>query len=253
MAGLVAVPILVTLLSLTGSPTPVWTHLKATVLSEYVANSILLMGLTGTFAIILGVSTGWLIGACSFWGQRTLSWLLMLPLSAPAYIVAYVYTDLLEVSGPVQSALRSWFGLGIRELQLPSIRTLPGAALLLSLVLYPYIYLLARNSFAGRSGAQFDAARVLGHGPYSAFFRIALPAARPAIIAGLALVLMETLADFGMVSYFSVPTFSTGIYRTVAWFRRQWCSAQARVAHAVICHRTHRSRRKQPPQRGRPQ
>jgi len=178
MAGLVAVPILVTLLSITGSPTPVWSHLKATVLSEYVANSILLMGLTGTFALILGVSTGWLIGACTFRGQRTLSWLLMLPLSAPAYIVAYVYTDLLEVSGPVQSALRSWFALGIGELQLPSIRTLPGAALLLSLV------------------------------------RIALPAARPAIIGGLALVLMETLADFGVVSYFSVPTFSTGIYRT---------------------------------------
>ena len=214
MAGLVAVPILVTLLSITGSPTPVWSHLKATVLSDYVLNSLLLMGLTGTFSLILGVSTGWLIGACSFRGQRTLSWLLMLPLSAPAYIVAYVYTDLLEVSGPVQSALRSWFALGIGELQLPSIRTLPGAALLLSLVLYPYIYLLARNSFAGRSGAQFDAARVLGHGPYSAFFRIALPAARPAIIGGLALVLMETLADFGVVSYFSVPTFSTGIYRT---------------------------------------
>ena len=214
MAGLVAVPIVVTLLSITGSPTPVWSHLKATVLSEYVANSLILMGLTATFSLILGVSTGWLIGACSFKGQRTLSWLLMLPLSAPAYIVAYVYTDLLEVSGPVQSALRSWLSLGIGELQLPSIRTLPGAAVLLSLVLYPYIYLLARNSFAGRSGTQFDAARLLGHGPYSAFFRIALPAARPAIIGGLALVLMETLADFGVVSYFSVPTFSTGIYRT---------------------------------------
>lgn len=214
MAGLVAVPILVTLLSITSSPSPVWNHLKATVLSDYVANSIFLMGLTASFSLILGVSTGWLIGACSFRGHRALSWLLMLPLSAPAYIVAYVYTDLLEVSGPVQSTLRSWLSLGIGELQLPSIRTLPGAALLLSLVLYPYIYLLARNSFAGRSGTQFDAARVLGHGPYSAFFRIALPAARPAIIGGLALVLMETLADFGVVSYFSVPTFSTGIYRS---------------------------------------
>jgi iron(III) transport system permease protein len=214
IAGLVCVPILVTLFSITTAPSPIWEHLKATVLTEYVVNSIVLMGLTGTCSLVLGVSTGWLIGACTFRGQRTLAWLLMLPLAAPAYIVAYVYTDLLEVSGPIQTTIRLWLSLQIDELQLPSIRSMPGAALLLSLVLYPYIYLLSRNSFAGRSGAQFDAARVLGHGPYSAFFRIALPAARPAIIGGLALVLMETLADFGVVSYFSVPTFSTGIYRT---------------------------------------
>ena len=138
----------------------------------------------------------------------------MLPLAAPAYVVAYVYTDLLEVSGPVQTALRGWLSLAPGELPLPPVRTLPGAALLLALVLYPYVYLLTRNSFAGRSGVQFDAARVLGHGPYSAFFRVALPAARPAIAGGLALVLMETLADFGVVDYFSVQTFSTGIYRT---------------------------------------
>ena len=125
-----------------------------------------------------------------------------------------VYTDLLEVSGPVQTTLRLWFSLGINDLQFPPIRNLTGAAVLLSLVLYPYIYLLCRNSFAGRSGVQFDAARVLGHGPVSAFFRVALPAARPAIFGGLALVLMETLADFGVVSYFSVSTFSTGIFRT---------------------------------------
>ena len=214
VAALVSLPIVVTLLSLAQPAGPIWEHLRETVLNEYLLNTLALMMLTGGLSLLLGVSTGWLIGACQFRGRATLSWLLMLPLASPAYIVAYVYTDLLEVSGPVQTTLRSWLSLEITDLKFPSIRNLTGAAALLSLVLYPYIYLLCRNSFAGRSGVQFDAARVLGHGPISAFFRVALPAARPAIIGGLALVLMETLADFGVVSYFSVPTFSTGIFRT---------------------------------------
>ena len=214
VAALVSLPIVVTLLSLAQPAGPIWEHLRETVLNEYLLNTLALMLMTGGLSLLLGVSTGWLIGACQFRGRTALSWLLMLPLASPAYIVAYVYTDLLEVSGPVQTALRSWLSLGINDLQFPPIRNLTGAAVLLSLVLYPYIYLLCRNSFAGRSGVQFDAARVLGHGPFSAFFRVALPAARPAIVGGLALVLMETLADFGVVSYFSVPTFSTGIFRT---------------------------------------
>ena len=214
VAALVSLPIVVTLLSLAQPAGPIWEHLRETVLNEYLLNTLTLMMLTGGLSLLLGVSTGWLIGACHFRGRATLSWLLMLPLASPAYIVAYVYTDLLEVSGPIQTTLRSWLSLGINDLQFPPIRNLTGAAVLLSLVLYPYIYLLCRNSFAGRSGVQFDAARVLGHGPFSAFFRVALPAARPAIVGGLALVLMETLADFGVVSYFSVPTFSTGIFRT---------------------------------------
>ena len=214
IAALVSLPLVVTLLSLAQPAGPIWEHLRDTVLNEYLLNTLALMMLTGALSLLLGVSTGWLIGACQFRGRATLSWLLMLPLASPAYIVAYVYTDLLEVSGPVQTTLRSWLSLGINDLQFPPIRNLTGAAVLLSLVLYPYIYLLCRNSFAGRSGVQFDAARVLGRSPFSAFFRVALPAARPAIVGGLALVLMETLADFGVVSYFSVPTFSTGIFRT---------------------------------------
>ena len=214
VAALVSLPIIVTLLSLAQPAGPIWDHLRETVLNEYLLNTLVLMMLTGGLSLLFGVSTGWLIGACQFRGRATLSWLLMLPLASPAYIIAYVYTDLLEVSGPVQTTLRSWLSLGINDLQFPPIHNLTGAAVLLSLVLYPYIYLLCRNSFAGRSGVQFDAARVLGHGPFSAFFRVALPAARPAIVGGLALVLMETLADFGVVSYFSVPTFSTGIFRT---------------------------------------
>ena len=169
MAIAISIPVVSTLLAVAEPPGPIWEHLQETVLHEYVLNSLALMALTGAVSLVLGVGTGWLIGACAFKGRETLSWLLMLPLAAPAYIVAYVYTDLLEVSGPVLTALRSLLSLDVGELPLPSIRTLPGAAILLSLVLYPYIYLLSRNSFAGRSGAQFDAARVLGHGPYSAF------------------------------------------------------------------------------------
>ena len=164
MAVATAIPVVATLLAVAEPQGPIWEHLQETVLPEYVLNSLALMTLTGAISLVLGVSTGWLIGACAFKGRETLSWLLMLPLAAPAYIVAYVYTDLLEVSGPVLTALRSLLSLDVGELPLPSIRTLPGAAILLSLVLYPYIYLLSRNSFAGRSGAQFDAARVLGHG-----------------------------------------------------------------------------------------
>ena len=214
MALVLAVPLVAVLLALAAPAGPGWHHLKSTVLVGYVGNSLALMLMTGALALIVGVSTAWLTGACDFPGRDTLSWLLMLPLAAPAYVVAYVYTDLLEVSGPVQTALRSWLSLQPGDLPVPPVRTLPGAALLLSLVLYPYVYLLARTSFAGRSGVQFEAARVLGYGPYRAFFRVALPAARPAIAGGLALVLMETLADFGVVDYFSVPTLSTGIYRT---------------------------------------
>lgn len=232
VAAVVSLPIIVTLFSLAEPAGPIWEHLKTTVLSEYVVNSVALMALTGGLSLVFGVSTGWLIGACHFRGRATLSWLLMLPLASPAYIVAYTYTDLLEVSGPIQTALRSWLDLEITDLQLPSIRNLTGAAVLLSLVLYPYIYLLCRNSFAGRSGAQFDAARVLGHGSYSAFFRVALPAARPAIMGGLALVLMETLADFGVVSYFSVPTFSTGIFRT--WLGLGDSQAALRLASLML-------------------
>ncbi|MEM9532795.1 MAG: iron ABC transporter permease [Pseudomonadota bacterium] len=214
VSAAVAVPLVVVLAALVSPPGPAWAHLKETVLAGYLLNSLNLMVLTGLFAAVFGVTSGWLVGACEFPGRRPLSWLLMLPLAAPAYVVAYAYTDLLEVSGPLQTALRAALALTPEQLQLPPIRTLPGAALLLSLVLYPYVYLLSRNSFASRSGVHFQAARVLGASPAKAFFRVSLPAARPAIAGGVALVLMETLADFGVVEYFSVPTLSTGLYRT---------------------------------------
>ena len=209
-----------------------WRHLSETVLADYVINSLMLIVLVGIIAGTLGISTAWLIAACRFPGRRWFSWLLVLPLAAPAYVVAYAYTDLLDVSGPLQSSLRSLLGLRIDEFAVTGVRSLGGAAIMLSLVLYPYVYLLCRSSFASSTRTHFDAARVLGLSPTQAFIRVALPAARPAIAGGIALVLMETLADFGVVQHFSVPTFSTGIYRT--WIGLGEKAAAMRLAFVML-------------------
>ena len=214
IAGLIAAPIAAVAVVALMPADSAWQHLSETVLPDYVANTVLLMLLTGALAGLLGVATAWLVATCRFPGRRWLGWMLVLPLAAPAYVVAYAYTDLLDVSGPVQSALRALLGLSIDEFAFGNVRSLPGAAIMLSLVLYPYVYLLCRTSFMTAASTHFQAARTLGRSPFAAFAGVALPAARPAIVGGVALVVMETLADFGVVQHFSVPTFSTGIYRT---------------------------------------
>ncbi|MEL7029353.1 MAG: iron ABC transporter permease, partial [Pseudomonadota bacterium] len=189
-------------------------HIWRTTALGYAANTAALMAMVGVMAGTIGTGVAWLVTATDFPGRRTLSWLLVLPLAAPGYILAYLYTDLLSFSGPVQSALRATFGWEAGDYWFPEIRNLPGAALMLSLVLYPYVYLLARAAFAAQSRSQFQAARTLGLSPGRAFLKVVLPGARPAIAGGLALALMETLADFGVAEYFSIHTFSTGIFRT---------------------------------------
>jgi iron(III) transport system permease protein len=188
--------------------------LARTVLPTYIANTALLMLLAGGFAAVVGTGCAWLIAATRFPGRRVLGWALVLPLAVPAYIAAYIYADMLDFAGPVQSALRGATGWGPDDYALPDIRSLGGGALVLGLVLYPYVYLLARTAFATQSVTQFRAARSLGARPWRAFRSVALPAARPAIAGGLALVLMEVLADFGVAEYFAIPTFSTGIFRS---------------------------------------
>ena len=210
------VPVIVILTSLFAPTTSTWSHISSSVLPGYVGNTLLLMVQVALYTTVIGVGTAWLTAATEFPGRRILTWALMLPLAAPAYIVAYVYTDLLDYSGPVQTLIRSLTGLYAGEYYFPEIRSLSGAAFIISLVLYPYVYLLVRVAFIQRSATLYDAARTLGASPFYAFWRIALPAARPALVGGLALVLMETLADYGTVDYFAVPTFSTGIFRT--WF-----------------------------------
>ncbi|MFY8049762.1 MAG: ABC transporter permease [Erythrobacter sp.] len=188
--------------------------LARTVLPAYIANTALLMGLAGAVAGVIGTLTAWLIAATRFPGRNILSWALVLPLALPAYIAAYVYADMLDYAGPVQSVLRGLTGWGVHDYALPDIRSLGGGALVFGLVLYPYVYLMARTAFATQSVTQFRAARSLGAAPWRAFREVALPAARPAIAGGLALVLMEVLADFGVAEYFAIPTFSTGIFRS---------------------------------------
>jgi len=216
VSALVALPIVFIVLAMFGPSDSAWQHIRDTLLLEYLSNTLVLMLLVAIGTGTIGITTAWLTAATEFPGRRLLSWALVLPLAAPAYIVAYVYTDLLEFSGPVQQWFRLITGLQASEYSFPEIRSLPGAAIIISLVLYPYVYMILRVAFVQRSATLFDAARTLGATPAKAFWRIAMPAARPALIGGLALVMMETLADFGVVDYFAVPTFSTGIFRT--WF-----------------------------------
>jgi len=221
-------PSLTVLASLALPASENWAHLRATVLPGYVANTLWLMALVALMAGTIGVGTAWLVVSTRFPGQRLFNWALVLPLAAPAYIVAYVYTDLLAFAGPVQTALRALTGWSGGDYAFPNIRSLPGAAIVLSLVLYPYVYLLARTAFQRQSAALFEAARMLGARPWRAFIRVALPCARPAIAGGLALALMETISDFGVVDYFAVPTLTTGVFRT--WFSLGDALAAAQIA-----------------------
>ncbi|MDR9499793.1 MAG: iron ABC transporter permease [Hydrogenovibrio sp.] len=195
-----------------------WTHLSETLLPQYVGNSIWLMLGVGLGTLLLGVPTAWFVSQYEFRGRQVLQWALLLPMAMPAYIIAYTYTGLLAFEGPVQSGLREFVPMAMMRAFFPEIRSLGGAIVMFSLVLYPYVYLLSRAAFASHSQQAMDASRLLGAGPVRSFFQVALPMARPAIIAGLTLALMETLADFGTVEHFGVAAFTTGIYRTWTGF-----------------------------------
>jgi len=210
-----AAPMLVVATSLLRPGGEAWEHLVATVLPGYIANSAALVALVALGTIAVGVACAWVVTACEFPGRRLFEWMLVLPLAMPAYVIAYAYTDLLQFSGPVQSLVRAAFGWQAGDYWFPEIRSLPGAAVMFTCVLYPYVYLLARVAFLEQSPSLMDAGRTLGLSPARAFLRVSLPLARPAVAAGAALACMETLADYGTVSFFGVPTFTTGIFR--AW------------------------------------
>lgn len=215
------------------SPQPdIWQHLSQTVLSDYVLNSLGLVLGVSALTLFLGVTTAWLIATCDIPGKTWLQWLLMLPMAMPAYILAYIYTGILDFSGPIQSYIRQVMSWGYGDYYFPEIRSLGGAILVLSLALYPYIYVLARTAFARQSVSTWDVAKGMGYTSRSVFFKVSLPLARPAIIAGLSLVLMETLADYGTVHYFGVSVFSTGIYRT--WFGMGSDVAASQLAGALL-------------------
>jgi iron(III) transport system permease protein len=219
--GLVALLVMLPILAVTarlGSEAEegIWAHLLATVLPGYVANSLMLAAGVVTLAVTIGTTAGWLVAACDFPGRRVLQWALMLPMTMPAYVISYVYFDRLSYWGPVQKGLRETFGWGRDDYWFPEVASLQGAIVLMALVLYPYVYLLTRAVFLRQSVNLIEAARALGASPFAAFWRVALPMARPAIVAGAGFVVMEVLADYGTVIHLGVPTLTVGIFRT--WF-----------------------------------
>ncbi|MEX2451615.1 MAG: iron ABC transporter permease [Rhodospirillales bacterium] len=233
IAALIALP-LVTVLGIALSPSDdMWRHLATTVLPHYIATTLGLMIGVGAGIFIIGVGTAWLTTMCRFPGRRIFQWALLLPLAVPAYVIAYVYTDVLEYAGPVQGLLRDLFGwTSAQDYRFPEIRSLGGAISMMTLVLYPYVYLLARAAFLEQSVCCLEVSRTLGRGPWRSFFTVALPLARPAIVIGLTLALMETLNDFGTVDFFAVSTFTAGIYDV--WFNMNNRAGAAQLAVVLL-------------------
>jgi iron(III) transport system permease protein len=233
IAALVGLPVASVLTHiLSGGTGATWSHLASTVLPDYVANTLVLCVAVGIGVIVIGVATAWLTAMHDFPGRILFEWALVLPMAMPAYVLAYVYTDFLQFVGPLQSFLRESFGWSKADYWFPEVRSLGGAVTMFVFVLYPYVYLLTRTAFIERAGGMLEASRTLGLGPWQSFFRVSLPLARPAVTAGATLALMETLADYGTVSYFGVQTFTTGIYR--AWFSLGDRIAAAQLAAALL-------------------
>lgn len=217
VAALIAIPVLLPLLVILGSlftpESDIWRHLFEFVLPEVLINTAWLIAGVALVAGLLGTSLAWFTAVTEFPGRRFFTWALMLPIAVPGYVLAFAAVGLLEYAGPVQSLLRDWLGADFR---LPDIRGRAGVIIVMSLVLYPYVFLIARNAFLTQGARALETGQSLGLNRRQGFFRIALPMARPWIAAGLMLVVMETLADFGTVSVFNYHTFTTAIYK--AWF-----------------------------------
>ena len=216
VVALTTLPLLVIARGVFEPRTEIWQHLASTVLPVYVANSALLVVGVGALALVLGLAPAWLVSAYEFPGRRTFEWSLVLPLAIPTYIIAYTYAGVFEYGSAMSGALDAlWPGAETWRIR-SAIMSREGAMVMMALVLYPYVYVIARASFVQQSGAVLETARGLGRGPWNTFFKVALPMSRPAVVGGLTLVLMEVLNEYGAVKYFGVPTFTTGIFR--AWF-----------------------------------
>ena len=216
VVSLTVLPLVVILLGVFGSGSEMWGHLVDTVLPVYVGNSFILMLGVGGLSLVIGLAPAWLVSAYNFPGRRTFEWALVLPLAIPTYIIAYTYAGVFEYDSLLPSTLSAvWPGMEVWRIRL-AVMSREGAMVMMALVLYPYVYVIARASFLRQSNTVLETARSLGRGPWNTFFRVALPMSRPAVAGGLTLVLMEVLNDYGAVKYFGIPTFTTGIFR--AWF-----------------------------------
>ena len=229
VALLVLLPLSVLMFSWHEVDQQIWAHLWQTQLPRLLGNTLVLVLGVGVGVTLLGVSLAWLTSLCEFPGRRWLDWALMLPFAIPAYVLAFVFVGLLDFAGPLQTLLREWFG---SDVGFPRVRSTGGVIIVLVLVFYPYVYLLARNAFLAQGKGLMEAARVLGLSPWRAFWRVALPMARPAIGAGLALAIMETLADFGAVSVFNFDTFTTAIYKT--WYSFYSLTSATQLASLLL-------------------
>lgn len=229
LAGLVAVPVGIIFSSVFRPEQEIWNHLADTVLSSLLLNTFWLSSGVLVCTALLGISLGWLTGACRFPGHSVFSWALTLPMAIPAYVMAFIFVGVMDFTGPVQTAMRAIPGF---ENSIIEVRSTPFVVLVISLTLYPYVYLLSRSAFLSQGRVLMEAARTLGVGPWAAFWRVALPMARPWIVSGLALVLMETLADFGAVSIFNYDTFTTAIYK--AWFGFFSLQAAAQLSSILV-------------------
>lgn len=231
-AVLILLPVVAVVSSVFRSGTGAWSHLAATVLGTYVANTLLLLLGVTAGVVSIGVLSAWLVTAYRFPGRRLLEWALIVPLAMPAYVMAYAYTDWLQYTGAVQTGLRALTGWQAQDYWFPEIRSIGGAIMVLSFALYPYVYLLARTAFLDLSRSAVEAGRLAGYTAWGSFFRVVVPLARPAIAAGTGLALMETLADFGAVSYFELQVFTTGIFK--AWFSLGDRVAAAQLATCLL-------------------
>jgi iron(III) transport system permease protein len=210
LSGLVVLPLAVVALEILTPTADIWAHLWATVLPRMIRNTLLLVVAVGAGTCVLGTGLAWLVTAYRFPGQSMFDWLLLLPLAMPSYILAFVFIATFDFVGPVQSTLRAWFG---PDIWFPNIYTGWNATLVMTLVLYPYVYLLARAAFREQRANTVDAARVMGYTRVQTFFRLVLPLARPSIVAGVSLAVMEALSDFATVRFFTYPTLSEGVFR----------------------------------------
>jgi iron(III) transport system permease protein len=233
LALVMALPLFTLLFEALSSSGDSFAHIRETVLTDYVINTVLLMISVGILVLVIGIPLAWLIACCDFWGKRFFNWALVLPLAMPAYLVAYTYTDLLDYAGPIQITLRNWFGwTSVNDYWFFDIRSLTGAAAMLSLVLYPYVYLMVRASFLEQNATLTHAARVLGKSPLKCFLHVSMPLARTAIIASCALVMMESMADFATVNYFAVSTLTTAVYDT--WLGHYDLASAAKLSSIMV-------------------
>jgi len=211
----------------------IWPHLVSTSLPRYLMNTILLMTGVGVSVLVTGVSSAYLVSNFEFPLRRYFEWMLLLPLAIPAYVIAYLYTDLLEFAGPVQRGLRGLFGWELAtDYWFPEVRSMGGGIMLMGLVLYPYVYLLARASFIEQSRHLSDVSRLMGRGHFRTFLFVSLPIARPAIAIGIALALMETLNDFGTVDFFAIHTLTAGLYDV--WLNMGNLGGAAQIASVML-------------------